>query len=159
MIRGRRNLLITAICAVLAAAVPGATWAEQPKPDFVIDLVQGPPILKAGLSGTFNIKIRNTGSTPGPLEVFIVFAGKLDQTDQIRADSGMACEVRHDVGINAAVYCTGGMIGPGQTATITVQGRGQAAGVGQLVTTINPSHSLPESSYENNFQQVNVSIE
>ena len=143
--------------AVLAAA--SAAHADQPKPDFVIDLVRGPPILKAGVSGTFSIKIRNTGSTPGPLEVFIIFAGELDQTDQLRADSGMACEVRHDKGINAAVRCTGGPIGPGQTATITVQGRGRSAGQGRLVTTINPSRSLPESSYDNNFMQANVTIE
>jgi hypothetical protein len=145
-------------CVALLGATLSAL-ADDPKPDFVIDLVRGPPILKAGLSGTFNIMIRNTGSTPGPLEVFIIFAGALDQTDQIRADSGMACEVRHDKGINAAVYCTGGIIGPGQTATFTVQGRGQTAGQGQLVTSINPSQSLPESSYDNNFQQVNVTIE
>lgn len=153
-----KTILLSASCLALLA-VTAAAYADQPKPDFVIDLVQGPPILKAGLSGTFNIKIRNTGSTPGPLEVFVIFAGKLDQTDQIRADSGMACEVRHDKGINAAVRCTGGTIGPGQTATITVQGRGQSAGQGQLVTTINPSHSLPEGSYDNNFSQVNVTIE
>lgn len=153
-----KTTLLRVACLVLLTVTPVA-HADQPKPDFVIDLVQGPPILKAGLSGTFNIKIRNTGSTPGPLEVFIVFAGKLDQTDQIRADSGMACEVRHDTGINAAVRCTGGPIGPGQTATITVQGRGQSAGQGQLVTTINPSQSLPESSYDNNFSQANVTIE
>ena len=145
--------------SLVLAAISFEALAEQPKPDFVIDLVRGPPILKVGISGTFNILIRNTGSTPGPLEVFIVFTGELDQTDQIRADSGMACEVRHDAGINAAVYCTGGVIGPGQTATLIVQGRGQSVGVGHLVTTINPSHSLPESSYDNNFSQVNVSIE
>jgi hypothetical protein len=152
-----RNLGSFACLALLGAT--SAAFGDQPKPDFVVDLVQGPPILKAGLSGTFNIKIRNTGSTPGPLEVFFIFAGKLDQTDQIRADSGMACEVRHDKGINAAVYCTGGKIEPGQTATFTLQGRGESAGVGHLVTTINPSHSLPEGSYDNNFSQVNVSIE
>lgn len=154
----KRNLLVVT-CLVLLGATPPAAVADQPKPDFVVDLVQGPPILKAGVSGTFHIKIRNTGSTPGPLEVFIIFAGKLDQTDQIQADAGMACEPRHDTGINASLYCTGGTIGPGQTATFTVQGRGQSAGVGQLVTTINPSRSLQESSYNNNFSQVNVTIE
>lgn len=145
--------------SLVATAISFAALADPPKPDFTIDLVRGPPILKVGVSGTFNILIRNTGSTPGPLEVFIIFTGELDQTDQIRADSSMACEVRHDAGINAAVYCTGGVIGPGQTATMIVQGRGKSAGVGHLVTSINPSHSLPESSYENNFSQVNVSVE
>ena len=154
-----RVMALGMVCALAAAATGTSVLADQPKPDFVIDLVQGPPILTPGLSGTFTIKIRNTGSTPGPLEVFFVFAGKLDQTDQVRADSGIACEIRHDAGINAAVRCTGGTIGPGQTATFILQGRGQAAGVGQLVTTINPSHSLPESSYDNNFSQVNVSFE
>lgn len=151
-----KTLLLCAACLILLGAT---AIADQPKPDFVIDLVRGPPILKAGVSGTFNVMIRNTGSTPGPLEVFIVFAGKLDQTDQIRADSGVACEVRHDKGINAAVRCTGGPIAPGATATITVQGRGRSAGQGQLVTTINPGRSLPESNYDNNFMQVNVTIE
>lgn len=152
----------TMLSGILCLAIFGAAataLADQPNPDFLIDLVQGPPILKAGVSGTFNIKIRNAGNAPGPLEVFVVFAGKLDQTDQIRADSGLSCEVRHDKGINAAVRCTGGTIASGQTATIVVQGRGQAAGQGQLVTTINPSHSLPESNYDNNFSQVNVTIE
>ena len=151
-------LLGAAACLALVGAASTAI-ADQPKPDFVIDLVQGPPILKAGLSGTFNIKIRNTGSTAGPLEVFVVFAGKLDQTNQIRADFGLGCEVRYDKGINAAVRCSGGTVGPGQTATITLQGRGQSPGQGQLVTSINPSYSLPESSFDNNFSQVNVTIE
>jgi hypothetical protein len=60
-------------------------------------------------------------------------AGKLDQTGQV-------------------------VPGAGQTTTVVVQGRGQVAGAGILLATLNPSRTVSEASYDNNFKQLNVTI-
>ncbi len=39
-----------------------------------------------------------------------------------------------------------------------VQGRGQVAGAGTLVGTLNNSRAVQESSYDNNVKQLNVTI-
>src|ERR1700682_4545090 len=67
--------------------------------------INGPEKLQAGLSGTYNVSATNDGDVSAPAEVFIIFAGKLDQTDQVTASGGLDCEVRHDAGINAADRC------------------------------------------------------
>jgi hypothetical protein len=43
-------------------------------------------------------------------------------------------------------------------ATVTVQGRGQSAGGGVLLATLNPGHVVPESDYTNNIKQITVTI-
>ena len=47
----------------------------------------------------------------------------------------------------------------GETGTVIVQGRGQVAGPGTLVGTLNNSRSVQESSYDNNVKQLNVTID
>lgn len=136
----------------------GTAAADALKPDFMVRKITGPATLIAGLSGTFTVTITNFGNKSGPIELFLIFAGKLEQTGQIRADAGFSCEVGHDTGINASVRCTGGQLAPNEATTVTIQGRGQNAGKGTLVATINPSQSLPEHDYDNNFRQFNVTI-
>jgi hypothetical protein len=137
--------------AVVVATVPGI--------DLAVASMDGPNALQSGLSGTFVVAVKNAGNAAVPLELHIVFGGKLDQTGQIIAGAGLACEVVHDAGINAAVRCTGGQLPRGETTTVTVQGRGQStAGAGMLIATLNASRSVAETTYDNNLEQFNVAI-
>ena len=97
---------------------------------------------QAGLSGTYNVSATNDGDVSAPAEVFIIFAGKLDQTDQVTASGGLDCEVRQDAGINAAVRCTTPQLRAKTGYNIVVQGRGSAPGAGQLVARINVDQSV-----------------
>ena len=112
----------------------GAGDTAIPHPDLAVTGMDGSPALQSGLSGTFVVTVKNAGNVVAPLELGIVFAGKLDQTGQIIAGASLACDVVHDTGINAAIRCLGGQLPAGGTTTVTVQGRGQpTAGTGMLV--------------------------
>jgi hypothetical protein len=126
--------------------------------DLTVTGMSGPGALPAGLSGTYTVTVKNEGGVGATLELVIVFAGKLDQTGQIVAGAGLYCEVRHNAGINAALYCNGGQLGAGATASVIVQGRGQSAGGGTLIATLNNSRAVEETSYDNNLKQLNVTI-
>ena len=148
----------TALVAVLLSFVvarPTAIHAQAPD---LIPVIEGPQSLQAGLSGTFQVIVRNYGNKTVPVELHIIFAGKLDQTDRVVAEAGLACEVGHDAGINAVVRCIGGQVQGGGAVSVYVQGRGQSAGVGKLVATVNASHSVVEEFYENNLGQYNITI-
>jgi hypothetical protein len=148
--------------ALLVASFPQPTLLRaQNAAELSVARISGPTSLQAGLSGTYEVTIRNDGNVAATVELHIVFAGALDQTGQIVADAGLACEVGHDAGINAAVRCTGGQVEAGGSVTVVVQGRGQTAGEGQLVATINASRSVLEfggGGYDNNLKQFNVTI-
>lgn len=123
--------------------------AEQaPPPPAAATSVQiksGPATLQAGLSGTYVITVANISTDAKPIRVFIIFAGKLEQTGQINAQGGLDCVVGHDAGINASVSCTGPI--PQGSYDIVVQGRGSAPGAGQLVAKL-----------DNDTKQQNVTI-
>jgi hypothetical protein len=121
--------------------------------------VDGPKTLKAGLSGTYQVKLANFSQTDAPVELYVIFAGKLDQTDQIRPAPGYECGLSHDAGINASVRCTGKLPHDSSyTDIVLVQGRGQEPGVGKLLITVDPSHLLPDTRFENNTFQLDVTI-
>ena len=161
---GPKKTIVLPLLLMSALVLTGGLAGSRPakadvlKPDFAVGGMTGPATLIPGLSGTFAVTIRNDGNRAGPLELFLIFGGTLDQAGQIRAGAGLACEIRHDAGINAALRCAGGRLEPKEETTIIVQGRGQSAGAGMLVATINPSQSLPEHDYGNNFKQLNVTI-
>ena len=111
--------------------------------------INGPEKLQAGLSGTYNVSATNDGDVSAPAEVFIIFAGKLDQTDQVTASGGLDCEVRHDAGINAAVRCTTPQLQAKTGYNIVVHGRGSAPGAGQVVAKINVDQSVQEGGFGN----------
>jgi hypothetical protein len=111
--------------------------------------ITGPEQLRVGLSGTYNVSATNDGDVGAPAEIFIIFAGQLDQTDQVTASGGLDCEVRHDAGINAAVRCTTPQLLAKMRYDIVVQGRGSAPGAGQLVAKINGDPSVPEGGFGN----------
>jgi hypothetical protein len=147
---------------LLAGFATAPTAFAAPELSVYID---GPEKLQVGLSGTYNVSATNDGDVSAPAEVFIIFAGKLDQTDQVTASGGLDCEVRHDAGINAAVRCTTPQLQPKTGYTIAVQGRGSASGTGQLVAKINGDPSVPEGGFGNpatanadNTFQKNVTI-
>jgi hypothetical protein len=116
----------------------------------------GPSSLQAGLSGTYTVTARNDGDA-APVALFIVFAGKLQQTGQIVADGGFDCTVADNT-----VRCTVGKLPPNTPTEIVVQGRGSEPGAGQLVVNINPDRSVPENTPlgggNDNYFQKNVSI-
>ena len=119
----------------------------------------GPDSLPAGLSGTYRIGVGNVGDEASSAELLILFAGKLEQTGQIRTEGGFECQVvPPSAGINSAVRCTTQRMDSYTFPTITVQARGTAPGTGQLVVTIDPSHSVPETFFDNNFRQKDVAI-
>jgi len=126
--------------------------------DLTVVSLTGPGTLKAGLSGTFKVVIKNIGTASATVELHIIFAKAIDQTGQIVAGAGLACAIGHDTGINTGLNCTGGKLAPGESATVIVQGRGQTAGIGVLLATLNPSHVVQESNYNNNIKQLNVTI-
>ncbi len=119
--------------------------------------LSGPSNLQAGLSGTYKLIIKNGGDVSANVELTILFAKALDQTGQIVPGAGLACApVGHGTAINAQVNCTDGQLAAGETGTVIVQARGQAAGPGTLVGTLNNSRAVQESSYDNNVKQLNV---
>ena len=126
--------------------------------DLAVIGLSGPNTLQAGLSGTYTVTVRNQGNASAPVELHIIFAKALDQTGQIVPSAGLACAIGHDAGINTGLNCTGGVLAAGGTATVVVQGRGQSAGGGVLLATLNPGHAVQESNYDNNNKQLNVTI-
>jgi len=154
------RIALVASGMVAALLVQTPTLRAQAVAELSVSSISGPTELSAGLSGTFKVTIENNGSIAAPIELHIIFAGAIDQTDRIVAGAGLACEVLHDAGINAAVRCTGGQIAAGGAQTIIVQGRGQTAGVGKLVATINASGAVQEFGGDpgNNLRQFNVTI-
>lgn len=127
--------------------------------DLMLVSLNGPGSLQAGLSGTYKITVKNSGDAGANVELTILFAKALNQTGQIVPSAGLACApVGHSAAINAQINCTGGQLGAGETGTVIVQGRGQVAGAGTLVGTLNNSRLVQESSYDNNVKQLNVTI-
>lgn len=116
----------------------------------------GPSSLQAGLSGTFVVTALNDGD-PAPVQLFIVFAGKLQQFGQIDAEGGFDCTANGNT-----VRCTTPRFASHVPTQIVVQGRGSEPGAGQLVVNINPDQSVPENTPlgggTDNFAQRNVSI-
>ena len=111
--------------------------AQTPKPAELGAIATGPATLQAGLSGTYVVTVSNKGGVPSaPVDLLILFAGKLEQTGQIAAGGGF-CELRGpDAGINAAVRCTGPQLEPGAKVDFTVQGRGSTPGAGSLLARL-----------------------
>jgi hypothetical protein len=127
--------------------------------DLTVVSLKGPGNLQPGLSGTYTFTIQNVGTVSATVELAILFAKALDQTGQIIPGVGLSCTlVSHAAAINAQVNCTGGQLGAGETGTVTVQARGQLAGGGMLIGSLNNSRSLVESNYNNNLKQLNVTI-
>jgi hypothetical protein len=60
-------------------------------------------------------------------------------------------------GVNMSVHCTGGRLGGEELTTVTVQGRGQQAGAGQVVAPSTIANSRA-SDCNNNLKQLNVTI-
>ena len=151
--------------AAVAAAQGGVAVEKSPAAtaltggaDLTVVSLTGPGSLKAGLSGTFKVVIKNIGTASATVELHIIFAKAIDQTGQVVAGAGLSCAIGHDAGINTGLNCTGGKLAPGETATVTVQGRGQAAEIGVLLATLNPSRVVQETNYSNNIKQLNVTI-
>jgi hypothetical protein len=110
-----------------------------------VQIKSGPTTLPAGMSGTYVVTVTNTSTDTKPVQVAIIFAGKLEQTGQINAQGGLNCVLGNDAGINAAVNCTGPI--PQGSYDIVVQGRGSAPGAGQLIAKL-----------DNDTKQQNVTI-
>lgn len=141
------------------ALLPFSVLGQPAVADYVINNMVGPRTLQVGLSGTYRVMATYDGySDGGSVELFIIFAGKLEQTGQIVASPGLECDVRHDAGINAAVRCTGA-VRQQATVTVTVQGRGQEPGKGTLVATLNPSGAQPDRDNSNNTLQFDVTLQ
>lgn len=117
---------------------------------------KGPSSLQAGLSGTYVVTALNDGDA-APVELFIVFAGKLQQFGQISAEGGFDCTATEN-----KVRCTTPRLASHVPTEIVVQGRGSEPGAGQLVVNINPDRSVPENTPlgggTDNFAQQNVTI-
>jgi len=110
-------------------------------------IVNGPATLQAGLSGTYVVTVSNSGGATAPVELFIIFAGKLEQTGQIGAQGGFDCVLQPPAaGVNATVRCVQSLE-PGAKVEIALQGRGSAPGAGTLLAKIG-----------NNVSQKNVTI-
>ena len=118
--------------------------------------VNGPPTLTAGMSGTYNVSVSNSGDVSAPVELFISFNGKLQQTGQPGSSGGFDCTVNNYSGGTSSVHCTVGQFGSKATANITVQGQGSAPGAGQVVVNINSSD--PAAQFVQKSQQLNVTI-
>lgn len=152
-----KSFALIVMSGLLALPAVGGAPPASAAADFYV-AGDGPPTLQAGLSGTYVVTVANNGDTSAPVELIIVFTGKLEQTGQISAGGGFDCEVRRDAGINAAVRCTVQQLPSAKFYKIVVQGRGSAPGTGQLTVTINPDRSIPEDGFANNFFQQNVTI-
>ena len=118
--------------------------------------VNGPTTLSAGMSGTYTVSVSNSGDVSAPVELFISFNGKLQQTGQVTASGGFDCAVSNYAGGTTAVHCTVPQFQSKATANIMVQGQGSAPGAGQLVVNINSS--APGAQFVQKSQQLNVTI-
>lgn len=111
---------ITLLLAGLAAA-PAAFAAPE-----LSVYINGPEKLQVGLSGTYNVAATNDGDVSAPAEVFIIFAGKLDQTDQVTASGWPRLRnpsrCRHQRG--------GSLHDPATSAENRFQHRGAGSGIG-----------------------------
>lgn len=155
MIRSTHSLLFAGGLAILlgSTAVPALAGVD------LSAFVEGPKTLQAGLSGTYKVRVANFSETDAPVELYIIFAGKLDQTGQIRPAPGYECALGHDAGINASIRCTGQLPRDSSyTDIVLIQARGQESGVGKLLITVDPSHLLPDTRFENNVYQLDVNI-
>jgi hypothetical protein len=128
--------------------------------DLTVVSINGPGNLQAGLSGTYKVTIKNVGTASATVELAILFAKALDETGQVVPNAnGLACgNVGTGGPINAQLNCTGGQLAAGETGTVIVQGRGQAAGAGILIANLNNSRSVQESNYNNNVRQIGITI-
>lgn len=155
-----RTLIAFAVGAELALAGVAAAPAYA-DPQFYVT-IDGPASLPVGLSGTYAVHAINGGTDSAPVQLYIVFAGALDQTGQLTADGGFDCTVSRDQGSNAIVRCATQRLEAGTSSEIVVQGRGSAPGAGQLVVNINPDRSVPENTPlqggNDNIDQKNVTI-
>ncbi len=130
------------LSCVQPADAPPAQEAPKPIPApvpataVVGAVINGPATLQTGLSGTYVVTVSNSGGVSAPAELFIIFAKKLEQTGQIRAEGGFGCEVSQAAGINATVRCTGPQVEPGAKFDIVVQGVGRTPGPGIVLAKI-----------------------
>jgi hypothetical protein len=129
-------------CVTPPAAPPPSDPAPQqvpaPAPTAAVlgAVINGPSTLQAGLSGTYVVTVSNSGGAKAPVELFIIFAGKLEQTGQIGAGGGFDCQLQSPAaGVNATVRCVQ-QLEPGAKYDIVVQGRGSVAGPGTLLAKI-----------------------
>jgi len=157
---------------VLAAQLQNALNANPPAPppsppapdvatgpDLTVIRIDGPDALQAGLTGTFSFIVGNIGDTAASVEVNLHFAGALEQSGQVYADSGLNCVTGAGNGkVNATVACSGGQLEPKRSATITVQAIGRAAGTGSVIASINNSRTLAESNYGNDLGRRDVTV-
>lgn len=134
---------------------------SQSSADLVVASIDGPTSLQAGLSGSFTVGISNQGNAAAVVELNILFAGKLDQTGQIVAGAGLACDIQPggSAKVNAILVCTGGQLGSGQSTTVLVQGRGSEPGSGALIASLNNSRALDEASFDNNLGRLDLTID
>lgn len=146
----------------LLGKVEGATDALKQAiggPDLTVIRIDGPSTLSAGESGTYSFIIGDVGTAGASVEVDILFAGVLDQTGQVSADSGLSCDSIVSSGkVNTDLHCTGGQLDPKRSATVTVQAVGMNPGAGSVIATINNSRSLAELDYGNNLGKRDVTI-
>jgi len=145
------------------AAPPSPAPVEVPPaasgPDLTVIRIDGSETLQSGMSGTYTFIVGNIGDTSASLEVNILFAGTLQQIGQISADSGLNCVLGQGSGkVNANLGCSGGLLEPKRSATITVQAVGTAAGEGSIIASINNSRSLAEADYGNNLGRREVMV-
>lgn len=148
------------VFALLAGLVIAQPAEAEPIPfvDYEVTTIDGPSLLTAGVSGTYELSVGNAGNQPGSLELFIIFTGAIDQTGRIVAP-GFDCEVRHDEGINAAIRCTKPVFEPYAPVKVIFQGRGQAAGAGKIGAVLNPHRSAVEGNYNNNNSTLTVTVQ
>jgi hypothetical protein len=137
---------IVPLGCVTPPAVPPAPAPADPAPQQVPApvpatavlgaVVNGPATLQAGLSGTYTVTVSNSGGVKAPVELFIIFAGKLEQTGQIGAGGGFDCQLQSPAaGVNATVRCVQ-QLEPGAKSDIVVQGVGRTPGAGTLLAKI-----------------------
>jgi hypothetical protein len=155
------------VCSTPAAPPPAPASApapaQQPAPPDAQTAaarlgvaVNGPTTLSAGMSGTYTVSVSNSGDVSAPVELFISFNGKLQQTGQATPSGGFDCTVSNYAGGTTSVHCTVPQFQSKATANITVQGQGSAPGAGQLVVNINSS--APGAQFVQKSQQLNVTI-
>lgn len=133
----RRASVFATGAALLAAGIAAAPAHADAQ--FTVG-AKGPSSLQAGLSGTYVVTAVNEGDA-APVQLFIVFAGKLQQFGQIDAGGGFDCTAADNV-----VRCTVPRLAQNTPVDIVVQGRGSEPGTGQLVANINPDRSVPENT-------------
>jgi hypothetical protein len=154
------------VCSTPAApaAAPPIPVPHQPVPPAITQTgsarlgvaVNGPTTLSPGTSGTYTVTVSNPGDVSAPVELFISFNGKLQQTGQPTPSGGFDCTVNNYAGGTTSVHCTVGQFESKATANITVQGQGSAPGPGQLVVNINSSD--PDAQFVQKSQQLNVTV-